>query len=146
MEYSDCREGTGPDPGGTASAGVRRVLKRGDGISCYKEGPVCGATTAIETGRAHGTLGEQDLYPSVQEGAGTTCEAVPSAYFLIVHTLFPLTPLAFNPRTARGDAFSSQLLFSLRQTNLGRGQTWLYPHCPDSSVPCSSTSDSLSES
>ena len=73
-------------------------------------------------------------YPSVQEGDVTAWEAGLSAYFLIVHNSFPLPPLAFNS-------------IRFRRTNLGRGQTWLYPRCPDSSVPLQLfVSDSLFES
>lgn len=97
---------SGPDLGGTGSAGVREILQRGDGIAHYKEGPVCRATTDIEAGRALGALGEQDLYLSVQEGDVTACEAVPSAYFLTVHNPFLRPPLAFNPKTTR-EAVSS---------------------------------------
>lgn len=92
---------SGPDLAGTGSARVREILQRGDGISHYKEGPVCRATIDIEAGRAPGALGEQDLYLSVQEGDVTACEAVPSAYFLTVHNPFPLLPLVFNPKSTR---------------------------------------------
>lgn len=47
MEYRAFTQTFGPDPGRTLSAGIRGILQRDDGISYYKEVPVCWPTPGI---------------------------------------------------------------------------------------------------